>query len=241
MAAAISQVVSALVGVTVGGTISLVIFRATVRRQGRNDLREQLLEIIDLQSETDRLLANSDDPDFDRLSRATNSKKQIRLAMARELANRQVRKLTSHDCCWLGYQCDLNGEYLDGRRFIQLGVEKSRSAVQKAEALRFLANHYAGRGPDFDLSKANALYAECVETTAGDDRPYFVHLTGYAYRRWAQTLKALGDAGWQEKALEAQRLLDSLPPTYRGVSAELKTLAELLEHQRSTTAQKAKS
>jgi uncharacterized protein YigA (DUF484 family) len=55
LAAGMAPLLAAVIGALVGGAISLFTFRATTSRQDNNQLREQLLAIMDRRHENDQL------------------------------------------------------------------------------------------------------------------------------------------------------------------------------------------
>jgi hypothetical protein len=158
-----------------------------------------------------------------------NSKRNLRVAMALELAQSLRSSMSTVDCVSLGYEADANGEYQIGREYLQLGLKKSEkeSRYTQVIALRALGRHFFGSGPDGDVAIASRFFQRAAAATSKDTRPYWLYMTARTHYLWASRLRNLKDNEWVQHAEEARRLYESLPPGTVWREPELRLLDEL--------------
>jgi hypothetical protein len=203
-------VVAALATVA-GGFVAWRTHREDVVRQRINDVREALLNLIDVRERYMALPRNA--PNYGITSSFLNQRRAIYLAVAGTLAERVKGALSSDDYATLGLECMAALEYPRALECFERGERRARSGspLGHAIALRFLAGYYGSDAPDGSLQRADDLFGQAVAKTEGSNDPYMIYQTGLAYQYWAFGTAARRGGLAQDKVDKARELFTRLP------------------------------
>jgi hypothetical protein len=226
-----TELISAAIGAVSGAGVSVWTYRASLAHQRNREVREQLLQIVDLRAQQSEL--NQTKPvNYLEASGLLNSKRTLYLAIANELAEKAHRSLTPNDCMLLGFESYSDGDARTARRHFERAVSKARhrrvSVVTRVEALRYLGAYFLGPGPDQDPARGSRCYREAVELTDGDPNPYFVYATAVSIEQWGRALGGSGDEGWRALVERARRTYEQLPVEFHYRAASLVAVDALL-------------
>lgn len=169
-------------------------------RERANDLREALLQLIDLRR--DAISLRREDPDFESVSSTLNEKRAILLAIAETLAERASGSLSAEDWITLGSESMAALNYgLAGKCFTRaVELASPDDAYTRAVALRELGQYYAlTTTTDRGLEDADRSFGEAVDAISGITDSFGRFQTGLTYEMWAfTTASRLGEVDQQK-------------------------------------------
>lgn len=226
-----TELISAAIGAVSGAGVSVWTYRRSLSQQRNREVREQLLQIVDLRLRQSEL--NHTKPaNFLEASGLLNSKRTVYLAIANELAEKTHRSLTPNDCIQLGFETYTDGDTETARRHFERAVRKSQekqvTVVTRVAALRYLGAYFLGSGPDHDPAQGSNCFREAVQLTEGDPNPYFLYTTAMSYEQWGRALGGAGDEGWRALVEQARRSYEQLPLQYEYRAPCLRAVDALL-------------
>ena len=229
-----TEIISAIIGAASGGGVVWVAHRQDVRRSRIQEVRNTLLQLLDLRQATMG----------SRLSPAESNlwmqRRAMLLAVAASQADAAGRSLSTHDWLALAEECGKDHNFRDAFTYYERAVRRARreDILAQVIALRSFAAYRYNAGPQRDVVKGALLYRTAVELTAPGSDAYMQYLTGYTFTAWARSSFFAQQDDWRGLIDEAKRLYAAAAPGYPPAHKSLEAVQAAKhewDHQQATS------
>lgn len=212
----ISGLGGAILGAILSGVFAWWLHRAEQLRSRKEELRNIVSALIDLQEEYQRRINDTQDPGLrESIGSFTSAKRAVYLEAAEVLTNQLGRDVSSAEYNILATELMSDTNFAKAEQYYIKAVEAARSMLPRVVALRSLAAFYFGKGSYRNIDKGREHYSAAVSLLKMALDEYSTFVLGHTYQQWGfSELSAGSKEEGHDKIRHARTCYGNLPDQY---------------------------